>query len=67
LVKVQVRVISSTSVSRRIASGKAAKGADICTMRRAASSSRRWPEDRLTSTRSRSPLDLMITVSTRLP
>ena len=45
LVKIQVRVISSTSVSRAISGGNGGNGAAMLTMRRAARSSTGDPED----------------------
>ncbi|MND03349.1 hypothetical protein D3C83_231260 [compost metagenome] len=64
---IHVRVMLMMSVSLAMSAEKGANGAASWTMRSAAASSMRWPEERLMSTRSIEPSALIDTVTTRLP
>ena len=66
-VNVQVRVMLSMSVSLRISGGSGENGAASLTIRCAAASSMRCPDERLTSTFSTLPSARMETVNCRLP
>src|SRR3989338_1536351 len=66
-VNVQVRVITRMSVSLRISGGNGEKGAVSLTMRIAAASRMRWPDERLTSTLSTLPSARIATLSCNLP
>ena len=66
-VNVQVRVISRMSVSLVMSGGSGEKGAASLTIRTAAASRIRWPEDLSISTFSTLPSLLIETLSFRLP